>query len=174
MNGANIDIFIDDIASGNPYFDADSGGRPGGLGSCRTLTASAQCNPSSDDNLTISAEESLKFEFRTDDGATTGANFGNFVFSDDNHQTITGDIQVTNDVGSMLIAVTGGIADFSGLSGSTFLIFNDQNDTTNNGTGNYYISQANISEVPLPPRRRMVVRLRATRVCWYLRAGKKS
>ena len=49
VDGENLDIFINDVASGNPYFDADDGGKPGGLGSCRTLTATAQCDPNSDD-----------------------------------------------------------------------------------------------------------------------------
>jgi hypothetical protein len=148
IDGENIDIAIEDVLDGNPYFDADSGG-PGGLGSCRDLTASAQCDPNSDDNLTISAEESLRFDFQTDDGATTAVLFGDFLFHDDNHNAIDGSIRVTHDGGMATILVDGGIGDFSVLGNSTFLIFNDENDSTKAST-NYYISAANISAVPVP------------------------
>ena len=63
VDGENLDIYLDDILGGNPYFDADDGGSPGGLGSCRTLNASAQCVPNNDDNLTITANESLRMYF---------------------------------------------------------------------------------------------------------------
>ena len=38
------------------YFDGPSGGKPGGLGVCKVLDTNNQCVPSSDDNITGSAD----------------------------------------------------------------------------------------------------------------------
>jgi len=146
VTGENLDIYITDVLSGNPYFDGDSGGRDGGLGSCRVLTSSAQCAPSSDDNLTITESEAIRMDFRTDSGASQQAFFGDFTFRDNNHFLINGAVQVSHDGGSSIISVLNGIADFSVIDPSSFLIFNDQPGATSN----YYVSQANISAVPVP------------------------
>jgi hypothetical protein len=144
--GEDIDIAIDDVLSGNPYFDSNSSGKEGGLGSCRNLTGSAQCSPNSDDNLTIAASESLRFDFQNDAGQTVNVLLGDFTFRDDSHDLINGSVQVTHNGGSEILAVTGGIADFSVIGPATYLIFNDEAGATSN----YYISSANITAVPVP------------------------
>jgi hypothetical protein len=148
VDGEDLNIRIDDVLDGNPYFDADSGG-PGGLGSCRTLTSNAQCSPSSDDNLTIATNESLLLEFTNNAGDTQSTGFGEFLFHDDNHNAITGTIRVTHDDGMETIFVTDGIGDLSAIGGSTFLLFNDEADDIKAST-NYYISAANVTAVPVP------------------------
>jgi hypothetical protein len=149
VNGLDIDVTINDVLSGNPYFDADSGG-PGGLGSCRVLTATAQCDPNSDDNLTIAADESLRMDFTNNAGTSINVLFGDFLFYNDNHDAITGTIRVTHGANIMsTINVVGGIGDLSGLGASTFLLFNDEDDVTKAST-NYYITAANVSAVPVP------------------------
>ena len=79
VNGIDLDITINDVLTGNPYFDADSGG-PGGLGSCRVLSVTAQCVPNNDDNLTISTDESLRFDFTNNAGNSQLTGFGDFLF----------------------------------------------------------------------------------------------
>jgi hypothetical protein len=144
----NLNIFINNAGSaGNPYFDADSGG-PGGLGSCRVLSASAQCVPNSDDNLTLAADEKIRMDFTLDNFTFTGATFGNFTFHDDNHNPITGTVSVSHASGSSIIDINNGIADFSIIGASSWLVFND--DGGAGSTTNYYISEANISAVPVP------------------------
>ena len=55
---------------GVPYLDASSGGKRGGLGVCDTTSSSAQCTPSSDDNvtsgemITISLTGGRSFDFQ--------------------------------------------------------------------------------------------------------------
>ena len=142
--GENLDITISDPGAGNPYFDADSGGLPGGLGSCRNLTGSAQCTPNSDDNLTIGSGESLRLDFALDDGSTIGATFGDFTFRDDDHLLINGTISVIHDSGVAMISILNGIGDLSGIGVSEFLVFDDA------GTQNYYVSGATITAVPVP------------------------
>jgi hypothetical protein len=149
--GENLDVWINDnYGDGNPYFDADSGG-PGGLGNCRNFTGgtTAQCDPNSDDNLTIATTEELTLGFTNDGGAVITAYFGEFLFYDDNHQAINGNIRVTHDGGSSTIAVAGGVGDLSGIGGSTFLIFNDQGDSIK-ADQNYYITAATVTAVPVP------------------------
>jgi hypothetical protein len=147
VDGENLDIYINDVASGNVYFDADSGG-PGGLGSCRVLSATAQCTPSNDDNLTLAADETIRMDFFLDGPIPTGAIFGDFTFRDDNHQVINGTVSVSHASGSSVLDVVNGVADFSVIGSSGFLVFND--DGGAGSTSNYYISEANISAVPVP------------------------
>ncbi|MGI9292093.1 MAG: VPLPA-CTERM sorting domain-containing protein [Gammaproteobacteria bacterium] len=146
--GENLDIRIDDVLDGNPYFDADSGGKPGGLGSCRDLDGSAQCVPKSDDNLTIAAQESIRFDFLTDAGSATNALLGDFTFRDDDHNLISnGFIQVSATTGSYLIATdASGIGDLSVIGKSSYLRFNAQPGASDN----YYITAANVSAIPVP------------------------
>lgn len=151
VTSENLNITINDIWDGNPYFDADSGG-PGGLGSCRNFDAGSgapQCDPNSDDNLTISANESLRLDFTNDANAAQLTGFGNFLFYDDNHDAINGTIRVTHDDGMATINVAGGVGNLSALGGSTFLIFNDENDGIKAST-NYYITSATVTAVPVP------------------------
>jgi hypothetical protein len=150
VTSINMDILVSDPGTGNPYFDEpwthSGGGGDGGLGSCRALSASAQCNPSSDDNLTISAGERLRFDFVNDNNDVIQATFGNFTFRNDDHNPITGNIQVSHDGGSFLIAVSNGVGDLTAIGASSFLLFNDQTGSVSN----YYISSATVSAVPLP------------------------
>jgi len=145
----NLNIFINNGGgAGKVYFDADSGGKPGGLGSCRTLDASAQCVPNSDDNLTIFEDEQIRMDFSLDQGGFTAATFGDFTFRDDNHNLINGTVSVDSESGYSIVSVINGIADFSAIGPSTYLIFNA--DGGAGSTSNYYISEANISAVPVP------------------------
>jgi len=146
VDGENVDISLWDASDGNPYFDADSGGQPGGLGSCRVLDANAQCDPSSDDNLTISANEILNFKFRDDSYNNLLMTFGDFTFRDDDHNLFNGVVQVSHDNGNSLITVTNGIGDLSVIGASNVLNFNDQAGATDN----YYISQLEMQVVPVP------------------------
>jgi len=146
VDGINLDITIADLLDGNPYFDGPSGGKPAGLGSCRVLTGSAQCNPNSDDNLTIVENESLIMMFSNDADTSVQAVFGDFVFRDDNHNLIDGFVQVSHEGGSSVIAVNTGIADFSIIDASNFLLFNDEAGASTN----YYITSAQLNVVPIP------------------------
>ena len=147
-DGENLDIFINNGGSaGKVYFDADSGG-PGGLGSCRNLDANAQCVPNSDDNLTLLADEAIRMDFSLDGPIFTAATFGDFTFRDDNHQLINGTVSVNHASGYSVLDVVNGIADFSVIGASSFLVFNA--DGGAGSTSNYYISEANISAVPVP------------------------
>jgi hypothetical protein len=149
VDGEKLDILISDTESGNPYFDGDSGGKQGGLGSCRELNASAQCTPSSDDNLTLAADEQLRFIFQHDDLLVLQqAFFGDFTFRDDNHNLINGTVSVTHDDGYAIIDIINGVGDFSVIGASDWLLFNE--DGGENSTSNYYISEANISAIPVP------------------------
>ena len=121
----NLNIFINNAGSaGNAYFDADSGG-PGGLGSCRVLSATAQCVPSSDDNLTLAADEKIRMDFTLDGPVFVDAIFGDFTFRDDNHNLINGTVSVNHASGYSIIDVNNGIADFSIIGSSSFLVFNE-------------------------------------------------
>jgi len=146
VDGIDLDISLWDSLDGNPYFDADSGGKPGGLGSCRILDAAAQCDPSSDDNLTISAAEDLNFKFVTDSFQAQDLTFGDFKFRDDDHNLFNGSIQVSHAGGSSIISVIAGVGDLSVIGVSDFLIFNDQPGSTDN----YYITQATLNVIPVP------------------------
>lgn len=48
-------------SSNFPYFDDLSGGKPGGLGVCKTLSQSFQCQPGNDDNITVGESVTLSF-----------------------------------------------------------------------------------------------------------------
>jgi hypothetical protein len=146
IDGEDLDIYINDTASGNPYFDGDSGGKQGGLGSCRTLDATAQCVPSSDDNLTLAADEQLRFDFWR--SGFVDAYFGDFTFRDDNHNLINGTVSVNSATGYFIINLVDGVGDFSVIGGSNNLVFNA--DGGAGSTSNYYISEANVSAIPVP------------------------
>lgn len=61
------------------YLDDLSGGQPAGLGVCKSLSNSAQCTPSSDDNVTYN--EALTLNFSQD------VTLSNIVFRNGNHGT---------------------------------------------------------------------------------------
>jgi hypothetical protein len=156
VDAENLNIFMYDVsvigqgAVNSVYFDANSSGKEGGLGICQVLTATAQCDPGSDDNLTIAAGESLFMSFRKDDGFAVDSTFGEFIFRDDDHNLFNGTVQVSTTFGGagLNIVVTGGSGDLSVLGASNALYFN--NDGGAGSSGNYYISEANISAVPVP------------------------
>ena len=148
-DGENLDVQIVNNGVGFVYFDADSGGKPGGLGACRVLDANAQCVPNSDDNLTIGTGEQIFMDFRTDFSGLTNAFLGDFTFRDDNHNLIgtggsAGSIVVNHDGGSTAISIVNGIGDLSVIGATSFIEFTDEGDQ------NYYISGANITAVPVP------------------------
>ena len=146
--GGNLGVFINNGGSaGKVYFDADSGGKPGGLGSCRTLDADAQCVPSSDDNLGLAEDEKIRMDFTNFTGFID-AFFGDFTFRDNDHNLIDGQVSVSHDGGSSIISLTDGVGDFSIIGSSDFLIFNEDGGV--GSTSDYYISAANLSAVPVP------------------------
>jgi len=147
LDGIDLDIDIDNGSGlGNPYFDNVFQGRRGGLGNCRDLTATAQCNPSSDDNVTMASGEALLFSFETDAGAATKALFGDFIFRENDHYLFNGSVAVLADGGLTVISVTNGVGDLSVLGATSALEFLSDSGTTDN----YYIDMANINVVPVP------------------------
>ncbi len=148
IDGLNVDVLVSD-GSGVPYFDEDFQNHVGGLGNCLevNLTSSAQCNPSSDDNLTIDSGEQIRMDFLNDAGAPVSVSFGEFIFRDDQHRLIVdGAVEVTHDDGATLIDVANGIGDLSVIGASTFLLFEGEDPSSSEQ--NYYITAANVVPVP--------------------------
>lgn len=56
-----IEVTIGAEGTDSAYLDANSGGKPGGLGVCSSLTAGQQCDPSSDDNISGSEVATVSF-----------------------------------------------------------------------------------------------------------------
>ena len=128
---------------GSAYFDDLSGGKPGGLGVCGTLTASFQCNPSSDDNITVGESVTLTF-------GTEVVEFSGLTFNDSDHNSLNTDFTQT-----LLITLNGGSATqytfgdaaaavFTSLTSISFH-FDDQGRTPSQ----FYVSGATAA-VPLP------------------------
>ena len=159
VNSEDLDILVTSgNGLGNPYFDAQSGGNPGGLGNCRNLTASAQCNPSNDDNLGILTGEAVRLDFKNDSGAEQLTKLGEFTFRDDDHNLFDGTVVVrTADgliTGLTALTVSAGTADLSGLGAISWIQFTSLADVNGTqsvvGDAGYYISGATASAVPVP------------------------
>lgn len=58
INGVNVQ-FVAELAQYHPYFDASLAGKRGGLGVCKILDLDNQCDPGSDDNVTITERVEL-------------------------------------------------------------------------------------------------------------------
>ena len=117
------------------YFDSDNAG----LGVCKVLTASKQCTPSDDDNVTATETVTIAFQ-----GLQM---LDNILFRDDGHVPLS-----TNQ--TLMFGVNGGPLSqytFAGLSG---LSFNNVHNATfafgGNDSHQFYVQSADISAVPLP------------------------
>lgn len=139
VGGANVAITgsatNDDDPNQFAYLDADAGG----LGVCKDLTASLQCTPSNDDNLTV--EETLSFVFDRD------VTINNFWFNN-NHDggLATGDkVTIDGNQYDVALGVVGGangIGSFTVAAGDTLNVeyYNQQ----------LYISGMEVTSVPEP------------------------
>lgn len=135
-----LDVTFSANAGFFPYFDDLSGGRPGGLGVCKVLTGSAQCNPSSDDNITMGEQVTLGFMAPVD--------LSDLVFFDSDHFSLAGSsktLQIATNGGALTEFTFGGASAslFSGISTITFAF---------GGTdaSQFYVSGATATPVPVP------------------------
>ena len=125
------------------YFDDLSGGKPGGLGVCGTLTASDQCNPPSDDNITEGEAVTLTF-------GTEVLELSGLSFNDADHNSLDTDFTQT-----LLIALNGGSATqytFGEAAGAVFTSLTSitfQFDDQGRYASEFYVSGAE-AVVPLP------------------------
>jgi hypothetical protein len=130
----------------SPYFDSGDAG----LGVCKVLTGSAQCSPSSDDNVT--AGEALKIEFLSDDGTmSVSRNILGLAFDDSIHNPLglgnDGLVRIVTDTSDMtalfsvFIAMAAGAdAFFQNVSTIEFFYNNQQ----------FYVNALDVSEIPIP------------------------
>jgi hypothetical protein len=130
----------------SPYFDSGDAG----LGVCKVLTGSAQCSPSSDDNVTLG--EALKIEFLSDDGTmSVSRNILGLAFDDGGHSPLglgnDGLIRIVTDTSDMaalfsvFIAMAAGAdAFFQNVSTIEFFYNNQQ----------FYVNALDVSEIPIP------------------------
>ena len=121
------------------YMDSYSGGKRGGLGACSVITASGQCNPSNDDNLSLGEEITISL--------VSGGLFNWTVteFRDDDHNlaTLTDTLTVTTN-GCTLSATTFGdelSMTYTGITSITYGFGGASPD-------NYYIA---VADLTLPP-----------------------
>ncbi len=121
------------------YLDDRSGGKPGGLGVCKVLTSSAQCNPGNDDNLTFGESVTLIFDRMV---SISGLSFG-----DANHNSL-------NASNKMLRIDTG-----AGLTPISFMqavsaTFEKVNQITfaygSSNPSQFYVQNLTATPVPLP------------------------
>ena len=130
---------------GSAYFDDVSGGRDGGLGVCTTLTASAQCNPSSDDN--ISANEAVFLTFANSGFIDSG------LFRDADHYLFNGFFEYSLNGGAdwLTAAVVNGLFNFNSAfteAGLGFRSIGYQFYVTELGSSNG--AGISVNPVPLP------------------------
>lgn len=132
---------------GTPYYaylDATFNNLSGGLGVCMNLVTNAQCNPSSDDNVTTNETLRLVFDQAVTINSTT--------FVNGNHGTnFTGNFDLSIDGGT---ATTYSLTNIFAmdLTGTTFEFFNP-----NVGAGSavsndkqFYINALDVTVVPVP------------------------
>ncbi len=122
------------------YFDDLSGGKPAGLGVCKVLTGSDQCNPGSDDNVTAGEAVTLGFDSVVTFSATS--------FWNADHVGVG----LTN---TLLIGLNGGGLISYTFAGVMAAIFEDVTSITFAYGGDvaeqFYVSGATaVSVVPLP------------------------
>ena len=129
-----VTIFATAGAS-DPYFDEYSGGKPAGLGVCKT-TASFQCAGSADDNLRFEGGEYLDLMFDRKVEVTS------LSFRDGDHNVIA--------AGSFLLdgivrSITDGLADLTGLGA-----LDGMRIAATAETPFIYAEQATVAPIPLP------------------------
>jgi len=127
----------------NAYLDDHWNGHgDAGLGVCKTITSSLQCNPGSDDNVTIGEKLILDFGQQV--------TISEIIMADGEHGTaFTGDYRLLIDnieiLGSHSLAA---LLTLSSFTGQVFEFWND-NDTEVKGN-EFYISSLTVSAVPIP------------------------
>ncbi|WP_282059241.1 VPLPA-CTERM sorting domain-containing protein [Roseobacter litoralis] len=123
------------------YFDDLSGGKPAGLGVCTTLTSSAQCNPSSDDN--ISMDGSTGPEWVTLTFGDTLSSFMVTSFYDASHNSLatSNDTLFINGTEYTFAAALG--VDFGGTDSVEFLY-------GGTSASQFYVGGVEASIVPVP------------------------
>ena len=134
----------------NAYLDSSwthsGGGGNGGLGVCQVLSSGAQCNPGSDDNVTINENLMLSFDTQVTITDTT--------FRNGEHNTIFGDGAEFD-----LVIDRGLVSEFSGtftlehlfttdITGTTFEFMNL--NTIDTDPFRFYISAMEVTAVPVP------------------------
>jgi hypothetical protein len=77
------------------YLDSDGGSGPAGLGVCQVITGAAQCNPSSDDNVTAGPGGSEILQVNFGAGVISG-----LTFNADNHGPMSGAFDYSIDGGA--------------------------------------------------------------------------
>jgi PEP-CTERM motif len=130
----------------NPYFDSGDAG----LGVCKVLTKTAQCSPSSDDNVTLG--EALKIEFLSDDGTmSVSRNILGLAFDDGVHNPLglgnDGMVRIITDNGDMTALFSAFIAMAASADAffqnvSMIELFYDNQQ--------FYVNAMDVSEIPLP------------------------
>jgi len=126
------------------YLDSFYNGNPGGLGVCGTLTGSAQCDPSSDDNVTFGETLFLSFDQPVTIDTT--------VMRNGTHGTsFTGNFELSIDGGA---AVSYGLTNIfdTNLTGTTFAFYNP-NAGGSSGVSNdqqFYLQSLTVNPVPVP------------------------
>lgn len=137
-------LWVDFSASAGDvaYLDGPSGGKPGGLGVCSAVTATFQCNPSSDDN--VSANEWVTLKFFYDAALTQQAivTLSDFVFRDANHNLITS--------ATAVFKFNGGIENFVGFGPETGHSFKFEYANGNNKAKQFYLTAVKANVVPEP------------------------
>jgi hypothetical protein len=124
----------------SPYFDDLSGGKPGGLGVCKVLTTSDQCNPSSDDNVTMGEAVTLGFG--------TPVTLSGLVFNDADHNSLA------TSAAELLIGINGDPLRLSRFRSASSGVFTDVSSITfahgGRDPSQFYVSGATATPVPLP------------------------
>ena len=153
IDNVNMFLFGFDFNTGgaaSAYLDATSGGRPGGLGVCGTLTLANQCNPSSDDNVTTG--ESVLIQFANFNFTmATPRDILSLTFRDGNHNLITGAndglVTIDTDNGTLtnlfswfMAQAAAGAAFFQDV---TFIQFTHVDS-------DFYLSAMDVSDIPIP------------------------
>ncbi|MEE4346566.1 MAG: VPLPA-CTERM sorting domain-containing protein [Paracoccaceae bacterium] len=137
LNNANTGgINVTITSNYNPYFDSGNAG----LGVCKILDSSAQCDPSNDDNVT--SGEWVKLTF---DSAVT---LSGLSFRNANHNLIN----TSNS--TLRIGIDGAMAastTFASAAGAIFTgITSIQFKYGGNHPDQFYLSAANVAPVPVP------------------------
>ncbi len=143
----DINVTFSSLSAGQffAYFDDLSGGKPGGLGVCTTLTgpAPSPCADPADDNIRAGQAVTLTFDQRV--------TLADFSFNPANHDSLNG-----NDVNTLLIAINDANAfvryTFAEAVASTFAGVELIRFSFDNAEGGrqFYVSSLEASAVPLP------------------------
>lgn len=137
FDGLNVEFSAAHVTgTASAYFDDLSSGKPAGLGVCQVLTdPGAQCNPSSDDNITSGESVTLMFD-------KTLTTFQVTSFYDANHNSLAGSDKTLLINGSSVSFADALATDYSGVASITFAYGGTNADQ-------FYVGGA-IAAIPLP------------------------